>query len=111
MRGDLAFQRQIDDAVRAISENRSTIDQAKGMLMVALGGISAGEAFDLLVQQSQQHNVKVRLIAEQIVGDFSELSRSQSTICRADTRRLLASAHRRIAIAAARPAHGQLETD
>ncbi|WP_410566916.1 ANTAR domain-containing protein [Amycolatopsis sp. cmx-4-61] len=45
---------------------RAVIDQAKGILM-ALHRITAEEAFDLLVTQSQQRNVKLREVAEQFV--------------------------------------------
>lgn len=105
MQGDSASQQQIDDAVREISERRSVIDQAKGMLMFVFG-ISAEDAFDLLVLQSQQHNVKLRLLAEQIVGDLVELSRTTPTLDRLDCHGVLVTAHQRIAQVAAQPADG-----
>lgn len=46
--------------------SRSVIDQARGIL-IANTGCSAEEAFDLLKQQSQHENIKVREIAAQIV--------------------------------------------
>ncbi|NIH87465.1 ANTAR domain-containing response regulator [Amycolatopsis granulosa] len=42
--------------------SRAEIDQAKGVLM-AVHGISASEAFDRLVEQSQRQNVKLRQVA------------------------------------------------
>lgn len=42
--------------------SRAEIDQAKGVLM-AVHGISAGEAFDRLVDQSQRQNIKLRQVA------------------------------------------------
>ncbi len=47
-------------------DSRAVIDQAKGILM-ALHRISADQAFDLLVTQSQQQNVKLREAAERFV--------------------------------------------
>ena len=95
MQGDPASQQRIDDAIREIAAHRSVIDQAKGMLMFVFG-IGADDAFGLLKLQSQQHNVKLRLIAEQIVGDFVELSRSKSTLDRLDSHGLFLTAHERI---------------
>ncbi|AIJ25706.1 ANTAR domain-containing response regulator [Amycolatopsis methanolica] len=42
--------------------SRAEIDQAKGVLM-AVHGISAAEAFDRLVDQSQRQNIKLRQVA------------------------------------------------
>lgn len=47
--------------------NQPTIDQAKGMLMHNFG-LSPNEAFALLRRLSQDTNVKVRVMAEELVG-------------------------------------------
>ncbi len=76
-----------------ISENRAGIEQAKGMLML-IYGISDGAAFNLLKWLSQEANVKLRLLAEQISEDFRGAGlafRSQS-----DFDHLLLTAHQRI---------------
>src|SRR6185312_524848 len=52
-----------------ISENRAGIEQAKGMLML-IYGISESAAFDLLKWLSQEANIKLRPLAEQIAEDF-----------------------------------------
>jgi ANTAR domain len=52
-----------------ITEQRASIEQAKGMLMV-IYGISDTAAFDLMKWLSQEANVKLRLLAEQITEDF-----------------------------------------
>ncbi|WAJ46510.1 PAS and ANTAR domain-containing protein [Mycobacterium sp. Aquia_216] len=52
-----------------ITEQRASIEQAKGMLMVVYG-IDDDAAFDLLKWLSQEANVKLRLLAEQICDDF-----------------------------------------
>ena len=46
--------------------SRSVIDQARGIL-IANTGCSADQAFDLLKQQSQNQNIKLRDIAADIV--------------------------------------------
>ncbi|MEE6176231.1 PAS and ANTAR domain-containing protein [Mycobacterium sp. 050134] len=62
-----------EDAVTArlaeISENRAGIEQTKGMLMLVYN-ISETAAFDLLKWLSQEANVKLRALAEQIAEDF-----------------------------------------
>ena len=52
-----------------ISENRASIEQAKGMLML-IYRIDDNAAFNLLKWLSQEANVKLRLLAEQIAEDF-----------------------------------------
>ncbi len=52
-----------------ISENRAGIEQAKGMLMLVYG-IGESAAFELLKWLSQQANIKLRPLAEQIAEDF-----------------------------------------
>ena len=89
-------QQHISDAVKAIADNRAVIDQAKGILMF-IYGIDHDQAFHLLRWQSQQHNVKLRLLAEQIVKDLVELSRSTPSAHRHDSDNLLLTAHQRVA--------------
>jgi PAS domain S-box-containing protein len=65
--------REREDLVTAklaeIAEQRASIEQAKGMLMM-IYGIADDAAFDLLKWLSQEANVKLRLLAEQICEDF-----------------------------------------
>jgi hypothetical protein len=89
-------ERRIDAAVAEITEHRASIEQAKGMLMLAYG-IDADAAFGLLRWQSQQHNVKLRLLADQIVADYLALAQTQPRPHRAAYDHLLLTAHRRIA--------------
>lgn len=91
-----ADRREIYEAVREIAEQRAVIEQAKGMLMF-IYGIDADAAFDLLRWQSQQHNVKLRLIAEQIAKDMAELAKTTPLRRRMPNDRLLLTAHQRIA--------------
>jgi hypothetical protein len=76
-----------------ISEKRASIEQAKGMLML-IYGMDAPAAFDLLRWLSQEANVKLRPLAEQIANDF----RTAGLILnpRSEFDHLLMSAHDRV---------------
>ena len=64
-----ARQDQMTAQVAHISERRSGIEQAKGMLMM-LYNVDEVAAFELLKWRSQETNVKLVRLAEQIVFDF-----------------------------------------
>lgn len=84
----------VDAAVADFTEHRAIIEQAKGVLMVVYG-ISADRAFDILVWRSQETNTKLRMLASQLVDDFTdELKVSEEVRERAD--HLLLTAHGRI---------------
>lgn len=55
--------------LRTALASRAVIDQAKGVLM-AVHRVGADEAFALLVQRSQQENLKVRELAERFLADL-----------------------------------------
>jgi ANTAR domain-containing protein len=102
-------QQRITDAVQAIVDRRAVIEQAKGMLMFVYG-IDADQAFDVLRLQSQEHNVKLRLVAEQILKDLVELSRTKSPQRQLAFGGLLTVANERIASGAVRQLDGQCKT-
>lgn len=83
--------REREDLVTAqlaeIAEQHAGIEQAKGMLMLVYG-IGDDAAFDLLKWLSQEANIKLRLLAEQILGPRPS---SQS-----DYDHLLMTAHERV---------------
>lgn len=84
----------VDAAVADFTEHRAIIEQAKGVLMMVYG-ISADRAFDILVWRSQETNTKLRMLASQLVDDFTdELKVSEEVRERAD--HLLLTAHGRI---------------
>lgn len=60
---------ELSAKIAEISENRASIEQVKGMLML-IYGISDSAAFDLLRWLSQEANIKLRPLAEQIAQDF-----------------------------------------
>jgi len=91
---DKERQQELTVAVAEISENRAAIEQAKGMLMMTYG-IDAGAAFELLKWRSQQNNVKLRVLAEQLVTDFTALGGREALAPRATYDNLLMTAHER----------------
>ncbi len=82
-----------------ITEQRAGIEQAKGMLML-IYGIDDGPAFDLLKWLSQEANIKLRPLAEQICDDFRGVGPSVSP--QSDFDHLLLTAHERVGRAAVR---------
>jgi GAF domain-containing protein len=60
--------RLLSEHLQTALEGREPIDLAKGIIMNATG-CTPDEAFDVLVEQSQQENRKVRDIAAEIVAD------------------------------------------
>jgi PAS domain S-box-containing protein len=90
-----ARQDQVTAAVTRITERRSGIEQTKGMLMLVYG-IDEPTAFDLLKWRSQQANVKLRPLAEQVANDFLELSGGETLPPRSAYDNALLTAHLRI---------------
>jgi GAF domain-containing protein len=60
-------QRQLAEQLRDAMRSRATIEQAKGILM-ATTRCDPEQAFELMVQQSQHQNRKLREIAEELVS-------------------------------------------
>lgn len=85
----------VSEAVAEIAEARGGIEQAKGMLMLVYR-ISADSAFELLKWRSQETNIKLRVLAEQIVEDFLGLRYDEALPARAVYDRLLLTAHLRV---------------
>jgi hypothetical protein len=88
-------QDQMTAAVTKIAEARADIDQTKGMLML-IYGVDAAAAFELLKKRSQETNVKLRLLAEQIADDFLTVSGNESLPTRSTYDNLLLTAHLRV---------------
>ncbi|MDV6278808.1 PAS and ANTAR domain-containing protein, partial [Rhodococcus erythropolis] len=64
---DRTVKESVDEVVEGINSSRGAIEQAKGMLMITYG-ISAERAFDILIWCSQQKNVKLRQVSEQLTA-------------------------------------------
>jgi PAS domain S-box-containing protein len=91
---DHAQEELVTAKLAEIAENRAAIEQAKGMLML-IYGIDDSAAFDLLRWLSQEANVKLRLLAEQICADLRALG--PSVIPHSEFDQLLVTARLRIA--------------
>jgi transcriptional regulator with GAF, ATPase, and Fis domain len=63
--------RDIADNLRTAMASRAEIEQAKGVLM-AVHGITADEAFGRLVTQSQHTNIKLTVIARDLLESLRE---------------------------------------
>lgn len=63
--------RDVADSIRRALETRAPIEQAKGMLM-ALHGIDADQAFDMLRRESQAKNVRLSDVATDFVARLSQ---------------------------------------
>ena len=95
---------------REYTRHQALIKQAKGMLMFVYG-IDADDASTVLRAQSQAHNIKLRLIAEQVVKDMVELARdTKGPARRRAFDAVMLMAHQRIASVAARQLDGQSKT-
>jgi fructose-specific component phosphotransferase system IIB-like protein len=90
-----ARQERVTQAVAEIAEARGGIEQAKGMLMLVYR-ITADSAFELLRWRSQESNVKLRVLAEQVVKDFLGLTYDEVLPSRAEYDRMLLTAHLRV---------------
>jgi PAS domain S-box-containing protein len=90
----------ITEAVAEIAEHRAAIEQAKGILMLVYR-IEAEAAFDLLKWRSQETNVKLRVLAEQLIIDVGALEYGETVPPRSTFDRLLLTVHRRVRAKAA----------
>jgi PAS domain S-box-containing protein len=85
----------INTAVAEIAENRAAIEQVKGILMLVYR-IQADAAFDLLKWRSQETNVKLRALAEQLIADVRALDYDETIPPRGTFDRLLLTVHQRV---------------
>ena len=91
---DLGQDPSVDAAIADFTAHRSQIEQAKGILM-AVYGVPAEHAFDILVWRSQETNTKLRTLVAQIIDDFTaHLEMPVSIRERVD--HLLLTAHKRV---------------
>lgn len=85
----------VSAAVAEIAENRAAIEQAKGMLML-IYRIGEESAFELLKWRSQETNVKLRVLADQVLFDFGQLIYEEVLPPRSTFDHLLLTAHLRV---------------
>jgi hypothetical protein len=65
-------QEILDEALPDLFEARAVIEQAKGVLM-AIYRVSADQAFGVLRWRSQETNVKLRVLATQLLAELPSL--------------------------------------
>jgi hypothetical protein len=68
----------IRDAFRQLARHRAVIEQAKGMVMLGYR-VDADQAFALLRWHSNQHNIKLHLLAHQLVHAVSDYDVSSTS--------------------------------
>ncbi|WP_330231207.1 PAS and ANTAR domain-containing protein [Nocardia sp. NBC_00508] len=62
-------QEAVDDLLPDLIDARAVIEQAKGIVMFVYG-VNADQAFRVLRWRSQETNIKIRMLAEQLVADI-----------------------------------------
>ncbi len=84
----------VDLAITALAESRAVIEQAKGAIMLVYC-ISAQHAFEVLAWRSQETNVKLRALAEQLVTEITSGPGTEA-MSREDFDHLLMTLHERV---------------
>ncbi|MFE3099461.1 PAS and ANTAR domain-containing protein [Nocardia tengchongensis] len=87
-------QETLADRLPELYAARAVVEQAKGALMLVYG-ISAEQAFGILAWRSQDTNVKLRLLATQLVAELPSIADSSAGL-RTRFDHLLLTAHERI---------------
>jgi hypothetical protein len=85
----------ISQAVAEIADNRAVIEQAKGVLMYVYQ-VEADAAFDVLKWRSQETNVKLRALPEQLLADIRTLKHDEPESYRSTFDVLLLTTHQRV---------------
>jgi hypothetical protein len=93
-------QEVLDEALPDLFENRASIEQAKGALMVVYR-VSAEQAFRVLQWRSQETNTKLRALAKQLVAEIATLP-TPSAAVQSQFDHVLLTVHERIPAEAAR---------
>ncbi|MBV9090586.1 MAG: ANTAR domain-containing protein [Mycobacteriaceae bacterium] len=93
--GERARQDEMTVQLAKITENRADIEQAKGMVR-AIYGVDDHTAFETLRWRSQETNVKLRRLAQQVVADFTAAAENLMHPQRTVYDNLLLTAHLRI---------------
>ncbi len=88
-------QEMVTAALSEIAENRAVIEQVKGMLML-IYRVDGDAAFELLRWRSQESNVKLRALAEQLLADYRQLDYQDTLPTRETFDHLLLTAHQRV---------------
>jgi hypothetical protein len=73
------IQQSVTNELEVIVSHRGIIEQAKGMVMMTYQ-VSGDAAFGILKWRSQEHNVKLAVIAQQLVDDLPRLMDANSSL-------------------------------
>ena len=92
-----AQQAAVSDAVIAINAGRESIHYVCGILML-IYRIAPDEAFGLLRWRSQECNVKLRKLADQLLTDIRGLEYDNQVPRRETFDRLLMTVHERVSV-------------
>ncbi|MBL1076878.1 PAS and ANTAR domain-containing protein [Nocardia sp. 2] len=92
-----AEQMTVDERLPELVQARAVIEQAKGVLM-RMYRISAEQAFSVLIWRSQETNIKLRVLAEQLIEELPSVPSAPAPIVAAFDHTLL-TLHERV------PAH------
>ena len=96
------LQSSVTEAVAEFTENRAAIEQAKGVLMYVYR-VTADAAFELLVWRSQESQVKLRALAQQVVTDIQSFNYDEdSRRSREKFDQLFLTSHNRVAARASK---------
>ncbi|WP_369634484.1 PAS and ANTAR domain-containing protein [Nocardia sp. JMUB6875] len=88
-----AEREALDQRLPELVEARAVIEQAKAVLM-RIYGISAEQAFKILVWRSQETNIKLRVLAAQLIAELPTLPPPSPAIVSAFDHLLLTLHHR-----------------
>ena len=89
------IKRKPINRLRTAEDTVDLIEQVKGILMIVYR-IDADAAFDLLKWQSQAANIKLRVLADQLLADFRALNYDDTLPSRPVFDPLLLTAHNRV---------------
>jgi hypothetical protein len=84
----------LDEALPDLFENRAAIEQAKGVMMTVYR-VSPDQAFRVLQWRSQETNVKLRVLAKQLVDEVANMA-PMSAAVQSQFDHLLLTVHERI---------------
>ncbi|OMC42474.1 regulator [Mycobacterium sp. IS-2888] len=93
-------QEVLDEALPDLFENRAAIEQAKGVL-IAVYRVSADQAFRVLQWRSQETNVKLRVLAKQLVSEVVSLPPPSPTV-QSQFDHVLLTVHERVPVESSR---------
>jgi hypothetical protein len=69
---------EVDAAITGVTAHRAVIEQAKGMLMLAFG-VGPDDAFEVLRAHSQDGNIRLHVLADQLVDGIVDGESDDST--------------------------------